>query len=92
MGVQQYGVDFDAKPYQHKGRGQPYSLEVVNFLIEHIGVIRAAAAHENKTQSDKGDADEHEHVVPSLENEFPFRLLICFCTVFFGHTAKVVKS
>ena len=92
MRVQQNGIDFDAKPYQHEGRGQPNPLKVVNLLIEHIGVIRAAAAHENKTQSDKGDADEHEHVVPSLENEFPFRLLICFCRMSFGHAAKVVKS
>ena len=78
MGVQQYRVDFDAQTDKHQSWGQANSSEVVNLFIEHVRVITTTAAHENKAQSDKGDTDEHEHVVLFLENEFLIRLLICF--------------
>ena len=92
MGVQQYSVDFDAKAYEHKGRGQSDSAEVINFFIEYVRVARAAAAHQYKAQCDKGDTDEHEHVVLLLKNELLFRLLIYFCRVSLCHGVKVVKS
>jgi len=93
MRVQQYGVHLDAQADQYKGRGQPNPAEIVDFFIENIRIIGAAATHKDKSQCDKGDADEHKGIVLLLENKFLLRLLVCFFgRISLGHAAKIVKS
>ena len=72
MGIQQDGIDLKAQADQDQGWGQFDPSEAIYIRSEHIGVITAAPAHQNKTQSDKGKPQEHEEVIPALENEFLF--------------------
>lgn len=92
MRIQQNGIDFDTQTNENERRCQTYSPKIEDVFVKNIGVVTAAAAHQNKTQCDKGDADEHEQIVFLLEDKFLLWWSVRRCPLFFSHAANLVKS
>lgn len=90
------GHYLDYKTSQHKDGSQGEVLEIKHFLVENVGVGRATAAHEDETQGDEGDADEHDDVVLLAERHsfLAFSVFGHFllCVVVFCHDANFVQK
>ena len=92
MRIQQNGINLDPKSDEYQGGGQTYSPEIEDFRVKDIGVVAAAATHQNKAQCDTGETDGHKEVILLLKDKPRFRFFIV-CDVFIlGHTANLVKK
>ena len=80
--------DFDDEARQNENRGDGEASGVKHFLVEHVGVGRAAANHQDEADGDEGQADEHEEVVHFAEGHdflVVSLLFCCFLCYFFCH-------
>ena len=89
MRIQQNGIDLYTQANQYQSRCKPYSAKIIDILIKDIGVIASATAHQNKTQNDKGDTDEHKGIVLFLEDKFLLWRLKRLMFLFFTHGTKL---
>ena len=82
------------KTSQHQNRSQSNVLEIEHFFIEDIGVVGAAANHQDETQNDEGETYQHDDVILFSERH-NLLVIFTFCGHFFicflCHNSKFVQ-
>ena len=54
IGVEEDGIDLDAKPDEDKSWSQTDAAPAVDVWVEYVGIVTAPAYHKDETQGDNG--------------------------------------